>query len=501
MGGKTPMGYADGSHSKSGSQPVTASEPPKALLLTAAARMAEVAGLKRDLGRVEEELDLMKRQLEDNKVSFTLHLPLFFCRPSIRTGALMSQEPERAAMAAASGELPPAATREKKDPGFAESSPAVPAMAAEDGWSTLPGDLVRRIADSFLDDNDLDWYMDYRAVCTGWRAATDDPRFRSSRWIVLDEACQSQGNLLLLNTHTGRFLRKNLLQVGDYHVVATTLDGYFVLAEKTAPHAARVLNPLTGAVIRFAAPVPPDVGIADVISPHGSSLRLAVFSDSSRKAYSAAPHNNSFVRYNHNQPSDYDFYRKAVVGGVYASFSEASVVREMIICLGKLLPVNLAPVTEVFSLDLPGHGYGMRCFLVDLHGHICIVMKILNPQGVLALFAYQFDTETGILWRLKTTDRYAIFIGDHRCFSVDVDEFPGTEPDCVYYIQHLGSSAHISKCNIKDNKIERISEAADFVKQDNKFVLVADRPYTIIHLLASYTINNPDSQLALQQIP
>ena len=92
----------------------------------------------------------------------------------------MSQEPEHAAMAAASGELPPAATREKKDPGFAESSPAVPAMAAEDRWSTLPGDLVRRIADSFLDDNDLDWYMDYRAVCTGWRSATDDPRSDTS---------------------------------------------------------------------------------------------------------------------------------------------------------------------------------------------------------------------------------------------------------------------------------------------------------------------------------
>ncbi|XP_048567116.1 uncharacterized protein LOC125547171 [Triticum urartu] len=337
-------------------------------------------------------------------------------------------------MAAASGELPPAATREKKDPSFAESSPAVPAMAAGDGWSTLPGDLVRRIADSFLDDNNLDWYMDYRAICTGWRAATDDPRseasdarFRPSRWIVLDEAFHSQGNLLLLNTVTGRFLRKNFPQLGDHE---------------------------------------------------------------------------SFVRYNHKQPLlAYDFFRKAVVGGVYASFSEASVVREMIICLGKFLPVDLAPVTEVLSLDLPGHGYGMRCFLVDLHGHICIVMKIMNPHGVSALFALQYDTETSNLCLLKTPDRYAIFIGDHRCFSVDVDEFPGTEPDCVYYTEHIGSSAHICKCNIKDNKMERISEAADFVKQDKKFVLVADRPYTIIHLLASYTINNPDSQLALQQIP
>lgn len=39
----------------------------QALLLAAAARTAEVAGLKRDLGQVEEELGLAKRQLEENK--------------------------------------------------------------------------------------------------------------------------------------------------------------------------------------------------------------------------------------------------------------------------------------------------------------------------------------------------------------------------------------------------------------------------------------------------
>ena len=39
----------------------------QALLLTTAARTAEVAGLKHDLGQAEEELDLVKKQLEENK--------------------------------------------------------------------------------------------------------------------------------------------------------------------------------------------------------------------------------------------------------------------------------------------------------------------------------------------------------------------------------------------------------------------------------------------------
>ena len=39
----------------------------QALLLAAATRTAEVAGLRRDLGQDEEELGLVKRHLEENK--------------------------------------------------------------------------------------------------------------------------------------------------------------------------------------------------------------------------------------------------------------------------------------------------------------------------------------------------------------------------------------------------------------------------------------------------
>ena len=38
-----------------------------ALLLTAVARTAEVTRLKRELGQAEEELGLVKKQLEENK--------------------------------------------------------------------------------------------------------------------------------------------------------------------------------------------------------------------------------------------------------------------------------------------------------------------------------------------------------------------------------------------------------------------------------------------------
>ena len=57
------------------------------------------------------------------------------------------------------------------------------------GWSSLPADLVNRVADCLLATNDLDCYTDLRAVCHHWRSVTadpgsnqHDPRFRLSRW-------------------------------------------------------------------------------------------------------------------------------------------------------------------------------------------------------------------------------------------------------------------------------------------------------------------------------
>ncbi|KAM0824623.1 hypothetical protein ACQ4PT_070074 [Festuca glaucescens] len=123
-----------------------------------------------------------------------------------------------------------------------EAPPVVPAVKPEEcsKWSSLPPDLVRRIADCFLAADDLDCYMDFRAVCPSWRDATDDPknhasdeRFRPRRWIILDEHFQTEGNLLLLHTASGRFLRRKLplrLEL-DYYVVATAFGGFFILAD------------------------------------------------------------------------------------------------------------------------------------------------------------------------------------------------------------------------------------------------------------------------------
>ncbi|VAH13449.1 unnamed protein product [Triticum turgidum subsp. durum] len=426
----------------------------------------------------------------------------------------MSQE--RAAVTAmAPDEVPtplatpvlPLAKRMKEDP-------AVPAMATEDcsRWSTLPPELLRLIAESLLGTNDVDCYVDFRAVCPSWRAATDDPkdntsdrRFHPRRWIVLDQVFQSEGDFFLLNTDTGRFVHRKLPLLSEHYVVATTYSGYVVLADKSPPHVASVLNPLTGVVVRFAMTVPPDVGVAHVVLSGGGSLRtLILVGNSSRTHYMAGPDNQDFTTVHMASP-DYDLLFKAAVGGGVYTYLNPYLDGEHYTYLNPYVEGVLTVIYNflgTYRFDplkfFSGHGNYDRGFLVGLAGHMLLIFK---PSGIHYPCVLRFDNATHQLMLVQRIGKYAIFVGHQRCLAVDSDKFPGVEENCVYYTQHLGSSAFIYKCNIADKKVERIFESDDFVRQDKQFVLVADRPFTIIHILSSYTINIPDSQLASQQMP
>ncbi|XP_037418403.1 uncharacterized protein LOC119282191 [Triticum dicoccoides] len=185
--------------------------------------------------------------------------------------------------------------------------------------------------------------------------------------------------------------------------------------------------------------------------------------------------------------------RKALLlDGVYADMFDESTFEGVVDDLRSLLH----EVVMFFSGGLPDVN-DLKWFpLLGLDSHMLLVV---STKG--STFVFKKDIKIGKLVALDNINNYAIFIGHQRCLAIDVDKFPGIEANCVYYTEILGLSAHICKCNIKDRKVERISEAAEFVKQGKQFVLVVDRPFTIIHLLSSYTINIPESQLALQQIP
>jgi hypothetical protein len=239
--------------------------------------------------------------------------------------------------------------------------------------------------------------------------------------------------------------------------------------------------------------MPPDVRVAFVGSwRKASPFGLVLLGDLCCKIYTAYPGSEGLV--SNDCQYGYNIFRKAVVGGAYPHTAGQAFLHAFS-KLFNLLRYLHGDVVKVFSTDLPQDANDILIFLVGSATHMVIVIKI---QGTLVVL--KMNTESGKVEPLQSISNFAIFIGHRRCLRVDATKFPGIETNCVYYTEHLGSSAHICKYNIKEKKVERISEAPEFVKQDQQFVLVADRPFTIIQLLCSYTINIPDSQLALQQM-
>ena len=88
-------------------------------------------------------------------------------------------------------------------------------------WSSLPYELIRRVANTFLRTNDVDYCMDLRTVCHDLCNSTDDPRtmlleprFHPLGWVLL-EAPDRDGNGIsrrctFINVYTDRFLMKEL---------------------------------------------------------------------------------------------------------------------------------------------------------------------------------------------------------------------------------------------------------------------------------------------------
>ncbi|KAM0853226.1 hypothetical protein ACQ4PT_051227 [Festuca glaucescens] len=379
-------------------------------------------------------------------------------------------------------------------------APVPPATETAASWSSLPSDLVRRIADCFLDTNDVDWYMDLRAVCHSWRSATDDPwknpfdgRFHPREWIILDDrVSQTDDRRVFVNTGTGRFLRKKLPLLRRYYVVAITFGGFFVLADRSPPHAARVLNPFTGELVRFAAPVPRDAGVAVFFFSGDTPHNLTLLCDSSRKYYTAVPDSKHFDAQSLDE-FIYNYMRKAVVGGVYANGGGwASVVcSTMLDNLCELTEMLQVEFVKFFSGDPFRHTSDIRCFLVDFGGQAMFITKAPGRVGVLGI-----EPENQKLVPMETIGKYAIFIGHHRCLVLDAGKFPSVEANCVYYTLQIGRFAGIGKHNIGDGTDDRVCDTLDFVEQNKEFVLDTARPFTIIQVLCSYTINLRGSELA-----
>jgi hypothetical protein len=372
-------------------------------------------------------------------------------------------------------------------------------MASAD-WSSLPAELVNRIAHCFLTTSDLDYYMDFRAVCQSWRSATEDPkispdpRFRPRHWVIVDRCFGGDKTYLWVNTATSRFVPKKLPLLRGYWGSSTTPDGLLILMDNELPYAVSLLNSFTGYRIRFAAPLPDQImESAALVSGSPPTLVLLckkmdidddlAFHETDRKVYMAYPDSESFTMYEERQACP---LIRLALRGIYtngelgwgAPFPVD--VAEKIFALMRLYnaePADSSDDEDTLMSDEEAEfnyviGYDNRCYLVRSAGEILIIFKLKEGMEV-----FKMDADSYMLERVKNIGNRAIFLsGNCKCISVSADKFPSVEANCIYYIKNLpySTSDYIYMYNLRFKRGERISRDMGS----------GSRPYTIIQHLS-----------------
>ncbi|CAL4987231.1 unnamed protein product [Urochloa decumbens] len=372
-------------------------------------------------------------------------------------------------------------------------------------WSSLPSDLINRVAARFLATNDLDHYMDLRAVCHSWRSSTadprttaaNDPRFRPRCWVILDEIESASGLLrhhddtrLFVNAATGRFLPRSLPLLRGYYHVTTTPGGFLVLADRKPPHAARLLNPFTGAMARFRASMPRETYLAAAAVVGSFTLVLAC--NAPGRLYWADPESEAFLFETRNIlfPSGL----LPLLASEYAGRKHGSAVTEDADeATNKMVdPVRssaqLENRTAAVSSTAGGETETLLLVTLDLEesNHLIQVRKRPAAASSAQEGVLQFEQVTSI-------GNNALFVGD-RCLLVDADKLPSVDANCVYYYQLKGPDEFIFRYDLDAGKAHRIA-----------MTMEDEHPLTLIQLLVNYTMNGPSYELMwdemLQRIP
>ncbi|XBJ15335.1 hypothetical protein VPH35_007247 [Triticum aestivum] len=304
------------------------------------------------------------------------------------------------------------------------------------GWSSLAYDLVIEVGDRLLAAGDLDFYMNMRAVCRGWRDATDspranpaDPRFLLRQWVLLDEKFPKRGDALaagrlFLNT-TGRSVRRELPCLPNHYFVTST-GGLLVMASRVAPHAVCVVNPITASPITFMAPIPDTVQhttaylhqVGNGISPT-LVLEIGVSRDT---AYSAQPDAELFELVEHTLLDKglniwgIDRHQQSNKQGIDGLISRILAV----------LPNEMSSI------------YPCCYFLGSPGDNLLVVPRQWPAQGV---EVFKVDVETMEIRPTRCIGNHALLLGDNRCLSVAADKLHAVQGEelhsirrnCIYY--------------------------------------------------------------------
>uniref|UniRef100_A0A0E0D7R8 KIB1-4 beta-propeller domain-containing protein n=1 Tax=Oryza meridionalis TaxID=40149 RepID=A0A0E0D7R8_9ORYZ len=334
-------------------------------------------------------------------------------------------------------------------------------------WSTLPADLINRIARCFLHTGDLDHYMGYRAVCRGWRSATDDPRgasareprFRPRHWAMLDEVFQTDARLFV-NAATGRFLRRDLPLLGRgrrYRLVASAPGGDLVLAEASPP-------------ARGARPQP-------VHRRHDALRRGAAIRG---RVYFADPDSEGFSVFEESYACA--LISLAVVGGRYAAAGEQGSVASILV--PEAIKTRLSLAVKITNTCRANPAF--RCFVVESAGEALLIFK--KDRKIVQIYKMSTEGGEGDRWLEEVKSiggGRAIFVGATRCISINADKFNAIDDNRIYYQERDDlTSAEIYMYELESEETIKIGGAIDSLNP--VFLVSTEPPFSPIQLFCSY---------------
>ncbi|CAD6341715.1 unnamed protein product [Miscanthus lutarioriparius] len=407
---------------------------------------------------------------------------------------------------------PSPSTQHKRARRPAQPTTVTPTAAVpQPDWSSLTADLVRRVGERVVAADDIDYYMAFRAVCHNWRRAlkdnnaancTDDPTcFQPSKWAVLDR--HDDHVLALVNLETGRFLRKRLPLLRDYFFVGAASGGLLLLAEPTYPYRARLLNPFTGALARFKAPVPVgEVREVAVVatSPTTTTVFVSMLTDDGAVMWAdqdskyfgecAAPAPYPDDGLLCMVPFAGDVYLTNRQGAVLSTAAAAVVDDDMVPSKDD----DIAGCRSVQSISMataiPEALLGDSChyYLVESGGELLLVTRpawcgVPGDQ----LSVHRVDTVRNVLEPVRSIGNRALFLSRVRCVSVDADKFPAVQGGCIYFVDQLSCYFDVQ---FSFMTVVRFPHEADGVQQPKVDVspIPADcfQPFTLAHVFANY---------------
>ncbi|CAM0949442.1 unnamed protein product [Alopecurus aequalis] len=356
-------------------------------------------------------------------------------------------------------------------------------------WSSLPWDLIRGVADCLLATNDIDYYMDMRAVCCGWRAAMADPcrhgtdanflLFRPRQWIMLDDDSEDE-HRLFVNISTGRFLRWRLPLLRD-HIMVSTSDGLIILLEKKRPHAAHVLNPLTGSLIRFAMPIPHKNILMSVVTGSDPTLVFYKSNDDDDILRCADPTSKTFSTPLFLSGASDIQSILAYAGNVYAADVSGS--------LFKMVGTAQHCYCELIAkISNP-----REMFLVESAGELLLI--ILSSYR-LVFEILRVDVKRNMLEAVKSMGTRALFLGP-RSLSVDADKLPSLDRNCLYYHVSLQSKPGMYMYDLRDGTESSLLEttASPFHRQ-----IFSRGPTSLVQVLLGYCLLFPGYKAQLMHL-